>query len=177
MADFEKAVEKLFIKEGYKSDDKDDSGGLTIWGIASLYFPYEVKVMASMQPEEAKEYVKDIYKSHYWDKLKGDEIQSQEIAEMLFDMSVNAGVVNTITMMQKTINGIMKRIHNTIIGNLSEDGILGDKTLESINWFRDKYDNAIKNAFIAKRVQYYMGIVDMYPKNAKYLLGWLNRVD
>jgi lysozyme family protein len=44
-----------------------------------------------------------IYKKKFWDKIKGDEINSQELANQIYDMSVNAGVSAGIKLAQRIV--------------------------------------------------------------------------
>ena len=69
-----KIIEFILQHEGYKSNDPDDSGGLTIWGISAKSHPIEVKEMALISKEEAKKIAINIYKKEYWDEIEGDNI-------------------------------------------------------------------------------------------------------
>ena len=64
---YDKAFDILCKLEGYISNLKHDDGELTIWGIASKFYPDHVKKMSKMSQDEAKEYAKSFYKKHFWD--------------------------------------------------------------------------------------------------------------
>lgn len=123
MANFDAAFNKVIKFEGGYVNDKDDRGGETYLGIArnfhgkSTMWKYvdEAKAanpgvsnskLTSILKKDTRidDEVKRIYKHLYWDKVKGDELVSQKIAEQLFDMGVNAGIVTAIKLMQKTLN-------------------------------------------------------------------------
>lgn len=56
----------LFGAEGYVSNNAHDKGKLTIFGVASRWWPNEVAAMLKMTPEAAREYAKAFYLTHYW---------------------------------------------------------------------------------------------------------------
>lgn len=71
-------------------------------------------------------YAHNLFKIHFWDKLQGDFIISQKVAETLADHAINAGNGSAIKVIQKTLN--------TYFGNnLAVDGGLGSLTLTAIN--------------------------------------------
>jgi lysozyme family protein len=97
MADFQQAFLRTIIHEGGYSNDPDDSGGPTQWGISSKAYPtLDVK---SLTLDDAKA----IYKRDYWDAIDGDKIPDQRIAEILFDAAVNHGVAGALRM-EKTVD-------------------------------------------------------------------------
>jgi lysozyme family protein len=61
----------------------------------------------------------DFYKAKIWDAVKGDEIKSQIIAEMLADMKSSAGG-NGVKQIQKALG-------------ITQDGGAGPQTIEAIN--------------------------------------------
>jgi len=93
--DFERCLNFVFRWEGEYSNDKDDPGGLTIYGISSRSFPDAVKRMEEYykagKKAEAKEIAKGIYKKYFWDKIKGDGL-AKGWDLIVFDTAVNMGV-------------------------------------------------------------------------------------
>jgi hypothetical protein len=87
---FNKCLPFIFQHEGYRSEDKNDPGGLTIWGIASAFYPEEVKQMDKMTPEEAKKVASEIYYKNYWMPLNCDNYMDKH-ALIIFDTGVNMG--------------------------------------------------------------------------------------
>lgn len=91
---FEKAMPFVFSHEGYKSNDANDPGGLTIWGIDTQSHPVEVKQMSVMTADAAKEVAKNIYYKLYWAPIA--TMNLQPIAGLaVFDTGVNMGVVTS----------------------------------------------------------------------------------
>src|ERR1017187_9416771 len=90
---FNYAVNIVLEHEGGYSDDSDDPGGKTNFGITEkdlqdhareLNLPLDVKELGRVEAEY-------FYKKVYWDKYHYDAIKSLPIATKIFDMAVNMG--------------------------------------------------------------------------------------
>ena len=117
MADFEAAIVKTLINEGGAkvTDDPEDRGGLTKFGISQRSYPnVDIRNLTEQQ-------AKEIYKRDFWDKVKADDIQSQEMAENLFDTAVNMGPRTASRLAQLALD--IEPI----------DGIIGQKTIAALN--------------------------------------------
>ena len=92
---WEKAINFVLEKEGGYSNDPQDTGGVTIYGIAKKYHPKEVEQMESLwkqgKKDECKEIAKMIYKDEYWDKINGDSLPYPRDI-IMFDIAVNMGI-------------------------------------------------------------------------------------
>lgn len=121
--------------------------------------PVTAAEMQSLTKDEALQ----IYKSKYWDAIRGDEIKSQTIANFLADMKSSAGG-NGVKQIQKALN---------VLGeNVSVDGSVGNQTIEAIN----RQNTAeLNNAFRKEMIQYYNSIGG--GTNAQFLNGWLSSLD
>lgn len=105
-----------------------------------------------------------IYKVNYWDRIKGDSINSQLLADILADMKSSAGG-NAIKEMQRTLNDLGE--------SLSIDGSFGSATLAALNRKILLIGEAkIYNRFRERMVAYYKSINNPYEKQ---LIGSLNR--
>ena len=105
-----------------------------------------------------------IYKVKYWDKIKGDSISSQLIADLLADMKSSAGG-NAIKELQKVLNH-----HGE---NLAIDGAFGSASLAALNrQINRRGEITIYNAFRDAMEQYYKRINSPYERQ---LIGSLNR--
>ncbi|BDS12393.1 glycosyl hydrolase 108 family protein [Aureispira anguillae] len=97
-----------------------------------------------------------IYKLKYWDKIQGDSIQSQAIADLLADMKSSAGG-NAIKEMQGTLNDFGEQ--------LSIDGAFGQASLQALNRQIGRRGQApIFNAFRERMIAYYLRINSPYQK-------------
>lgn len=135
MANFELEYSHLLKVEGGYVNDKDDNGGETYKGIARKFNPkwtgwIIVDAIKSSYPntfkkeldnnEDLKRRVKLFYKTNYWDKLRLDEVNNQEIAHQLFDDAVNRGVKATILIAQNSLH-------------MSRTGVMSDELIYNLN--------------------------------------------
>ena len=155
MADFEPAVVKTIRREGGDTltDDPDDPGGLTRYGISKRAHP-EVDPR-NLSLESAKE----IYRKEYWNPCQGDAIKSQLVAELLFDSAVNMGVSQAIKLAQ-------------IAAGLDVDGVLGGATMQALN---ESDPATFAAAFTLAKITRYLALVKKNRKLEKYFYGWVRR--
>ena len=105
-----------------------------------------------------------IYKVQYWDKIQGDFIESQALADILADMKSSAGG-NAIKEMQRTLNDLGER--------LLVDGALGLASVQALNRQILRVGQArIFNAFRQRVIAYYKRINSPYERQ---LIDSLNR--
>ena len=105
-----------------------------------------------------------IYKVQYWDKIQGDLIQSQALADILADMKSSAGG-NAIKEMQRTLNDLGER--------LLVDGAFGVASVQALNRQILRVGQArIFNAFRQRMIAYYRRINSPYERQ---LIDSLNR--
>lgn len=122
MANYNIAYNKVIKVEGGYANDPDDAGGETYMGISRKFNPNAKfwKVIDEIKSKNKnitnKEMnailkknnsiigeIKNIYKNKYWDKLYLDNLNSQKIAEELFDTAVNMGVSVAIKILQNSL--------------------------------------------------------------------------
>ena len=163
MAEFGKYAPLLRQLEGGFVDDPDDAGGATYAGVTLKVFRSYYGGDRTVEDLKGISNIEwcNIMKTGYWDRLQADRIESQGVAEMLADWAVNSGVRPAV----KGVQGLL---------GVRQDGIVGDMTIAAMNGEDPQrlfYD--IK----AARKQYYMDIVERKASNAKFLKGWLNRLE
>jgi lysozyme family protein len=137
VADFLTAYKKLDEVEGGYANDPADKGGETIFGIARKFHPdwpgwtlLDVLKQAPNFPHiaevnpELKGAAGVFYRQEYWNRLRGDDIPQQEIADYLFDTAVNFGLGQAVKFLQESLNEIAT--------TLTVDGALGQATLSAI---------------------------------------------
>ncbi len=108
-----------------------------------------------------KEDAIEVIRKLYWNVFKADTILSQSVAEAIVDFAFNCG--NTT---------VAKKIQNFV--NVDVDGIVGKNTIFYVN----QHDpHPFFDAIQKMRKEHYYTIVQAKPSNAKYLNGWLNRVN
>ncbi len=105
--------------------------------------------------------VKPIYKTYYWDIIKGDQIDNQAIAEFVTDFVVNSGATKSkISLIQKIVN-------------VKQDGIFGTQTINAINRHNPKL---LFEKLYKFRVNFYKRICANDRTQSKFYKGWINRI-
>lgn len=185
MADYKLALSKLLPKEGLYDNDKDDPGGETVWGITRRDHPSDaVWVIVDAHksnPEFPKilsglvnlnEAVEAHYKPSYWDKVRGDEIISQAVAEELFDTAVNCGIGTAIKILQKLLN--VGNRNTSDYADTEEDGVFRDSDLADLGLLASRRGESaiVKGLNILQGARYYE-ICKSNPKMEKYWWGWI----
>ena len=110
---FDKAVKFTLLAEGIISDDPKDTGGLTVFGISSKWFPDVCKQLHKLVLEGKIEVARDLaiafYKEKFWDK-SGCEVLTangyEQLAICLFDTAVNCGVAKAKSFMKDSYDWI-----------------------------------------------------------------------
>ena len=99
------------------------------------------------------------YKMKYWDKMLGDEIISQKIADEIFIFGVNVGIARAIKEAQKIVGA-------------NSDGVFGEQTLRAINSYDEsKFDKE----FDEIEIRYYEELIKANPSFRVYARGWKSR--
>lgn len=154
MSDFKLAVEKVLKHEGgYTPGLVGDAGGETNFGISKRAYPsVDIKALT-------REQAIDIYRKDYWNPLY-DRIESQELANSLFDMGVNAGVRRAVKMLQR----VLVELSGTPI---TVDGVFGLQTLEDVNMASPV---KLLTEYTEARLAYYQSL-----GKPQFMRSWTNR--
>lgn len=172
MANIKEALEITLKHEGGYVFDKDDPGGETYKGVArnanpnwrgwviidkfrnDVNFPLCLNDNINLYDE-----IISLYKSNYWDVIKGDLIENQEIANKAFDIAINMGPITASKLLQMTLDVVV-------------DGKIGDNTLKALNETNvELFMSEFRLVIIAR----YMSICKSRYKSRKYLYGWIKR--
>lgn len=99
---FDRAFELLMEFEGGYSDDLNDAGGKTMYGISVNNFPREfAEISALTAPQDRIDYAMSFYKITFWDPIEADGLPDKlDIAA--FDFAVNSGVSRAKRLLQVT---------------------------------------------------------------------------
>jgi lysozyme family protein len=149
-----KIINHVINNEGGYVNNPNDSGGETNFGITKRTYPN--LDIENLTRSEAV----GIYKKDFWDKYNFDKIRNFDVAQKLFDMSVNMGHKQAVKLLQQAHGG------------LHVDGIMGTITFGEINQGRPEQ---LLEKFREKIANFYRELVVRNPKNAVFLKGWLKR--
>lgn len=143
---------------GY-TNDPDDPGGETCWGIAKRFHP-EVNI-DTLTKDEAKV----IYKVYYWTPLNLEAIGAfyPRLAIKIFDTGVNIGIGRAGKILQKALNSLDPDYP------LEVDGKIGRFTVAKVAKFSEL---ELLESFMQLQRDHYFKI-----GNTKFIKGWLRRAD
>jgi lysozyme family protein len=155
MSKFEPAFKIMIEHEGGYTNDPEDIGGKTRFGVSKRSHP-DVDI-----EHLTLEHAKQIYKKEYWDSIRLDEINDQTIANKVFDIGVNIGTRRIIGLLQSAINMAQSVIRLVV------DGRMGDKTIAACN---DCHPQVLMSFLKPIIINYYRSL-----DRPKYIKGWINR--
>ena len=177
MASFENAIVNTFKAEGGFQNDPNDNAnyinGILIGtnrGISAQAYYHAfrhiptVEQMKNLRVEDAKK----IFKLNYWDKIGGDIIVNQSVAELMFQFVIGSGTgqISDLKDIANIVNGVDVLIEN--------DYPFIKKELDFINSLpQQKYFNALWKW----RLNFYDIVVKRNPAKQKFLQGWKNRLN
>lgn len=168
MAQFQPAIANTELNEGGYSFTPNDAGGETYRGISrrnwpnwsgwpivdvaksQAFFPTSLDSNAPLQAE-----VIQFYRTNYW---RFDGINRQDVANKIFDLCVNVGMVHGIKIAQ-------------LAAGCNVDGRYGPQTEAAINNFNGDILPIIR----MKAEEYHRAIVSTHPEDAVFLRGWIHR--
>ena len=153
--------------EGGWSDHKNDKGGKTNMGITLKTWKscgYDKDGDGIIDERDLKlineQDVFNVFKKHYWDRYRGDDIRNQSIANIVVDwlwMSGNHAIINV----QKLLS-------------IKADGVVGPITINTINQANQRELFAqIKRI----RKEFFEKVCRDNPTQNVFLKGWLRRLD
>lgn len=164
---FLECMKVIFHAEGGYSDDPKDRGDRTNLGITEITLKeaYRRKIVGH---DDIKKITKEeallIYFSMYWKKCGAYKLP-EPLDLFVFDCAVNSGPMRAIVLLQHVLCAISIPV--------TVDGLLGPNTLESVNASVQVY---LEEAYLKRRIGYYINIVKNDPSQKRFLNGWKNRI-
>lgn len=163
MADASKLKPFILKWEGGFVNDPLDKGGATNKGVTLKTFKQffgQDKTVDDLKKITDDQWLK-IFKAGYWNPFKADEIWNQSIANICVDWAYNSGAATAIRKVQEVLG-------------VKVDGQFGPKSLQTLN---SKVPQKLFNDIKQKRIDFVNNIVKKNPTQAKFLKGWLNRIN
>jgi lysozyme family protein len=171
MAQFQLFLPTLLRFEGGFVNDPHDPGGATNMGVTLATFKRYAKPLLGVLPtldnlrEMTDRQAAKIYKVEYWDRIYGDDISLQPLADIVFDFYVNAGS-HAIVCLHQVLN--TNGANHTVTHTLTPDVVVALEHHDPVRIYTQYKD--------ARRA-YYVGLVHQHPALRRYLNGWLARLD
>ena len=172
---FNHAIEMVLNHEGGYSNDTDDPGGETNFGITLRFLkevnPVFLKKIGIINPDSSaiKKLTKDqaiaLYRHGFWDKYNYDAINSPTLSAKIMDTAVNVGAFRAHMFLQSALN-LLGGYH------LDIDGILGGHTIAAAN---DIDSDWLLRQLRLNLEDYYLGLIKKYPNLEKFKDGWIAR--
>jgi lysozyme family protein len=120
----------------------------------------------------AKSMVPQFYQNEFWDVIKADLLNSQKVANRLFEQSVNSNPVFVIKNLQNIMNALAT-IDSAVI---DVDGKMGPATIARCNALSSKhYEDAIEFALRSVYLTFLLGRAQNDKTQRVFTLGWINR--
>lgn len=181
MANFDIAEAITRRNEGGYANNPADTGGETYAGIARNHWPKwegwniidgikkyfkenRITITAGNINTAAKKsqsltlMISQFYKKNFWDVLKLDLINDQQLANSVYDFGVNSGTSRSAKYLQ-------------LSAGVKDDGIIGKQTLAAVNSADRK---VIYYDFNKRRETFYKSIAK--GNQAQFLKSWLSRL-
>ena len=189
MADFNISFRIVMQSEGGYSFNLADIGGETYRGVSRKWNPswQGWKIIDQLHHEpgfprnlenaaELQLMVKQFYRINFWNSLWLDKITSQQVANELFDISVNMGQAVAAEIAQRSLNLMNK--NQKLFPNLKVDGRIGELSAKAINnicLMRANHDTFLKalNVFQGWK---YISICEKDESQEEFFIGWMGRV-
>lgn len=155
-------VQALGRESYWFTDDPDDAGGATAWGLTlCLAKAYGIGTVDDLKAISAEK-LASIYRAAFW-RFDGLD---QRVATKLLDLAANEGLHPAIHQAQAALVEFGVTV--------AQDGAYGHDTETAMN---ASSPDAILRGIAAEAKDYYEARVANRPKNAKYLAGWLKRAE
>ena len=192
MADFTLSYDRIIGgKEGGYSNHRADRGGETYKGVSRLWWPGwpgwprvdVAKVQAGFPTNlehdlALQQFVRMFYKDQFWNRILGDRLPAQPVADELFDQGVNMGVHKAVDNLQRECNLLNRsdRGPKQLFPDLKRDGGLGPTTLEaSIILIEGGDAERIVKGMNRLQHGHYVGLIESDRTQEAFYRGWLDR--
>lgn len=160
MTAFSDALSRVLVHEGGYVNHPADPGGATNFGVTQrVYDAYRLRKGRTAQPVKSitKAEVDEIYRSQYWDAIKGDKLPPG-VSYVVMDGAVNSGSKQSIKWLQRALD-------------VPADGVLGEVTLAALAASND-HDKLVDA--ICDRRMAFLRALKTFPTFGR---GWTRRVD
>jgi lysozyme family protein len=161
---FTKALNDVLVYEGGYSNNPNDKGGETNKGIIqSVYNAYRTSKKLPIQSVKnlSNDELREIYYKNYWLAGSCDKMPPL-LAPVHFDTCVNCGLVQANKFLQRALGVV-------------DDGIIGPKTLASIQGLGFKGMEDVLFQYMDKRTNFYIDLAIKDNTQLVFLKGWLSR--
>ncbi len=185
MSHFDDQYDILGPKEGRYSNNPNDSGGETMWGVTAAVarrhgYTGEMRDMP-------RSVAKAICRADYWDWLRLDEVAllSPKIAGELFDSAINCGTSRAGKWLQTALNAF--NLRGSYYADIAVDGSVGPGTIAAYQAYfrvrgkahgREAAEAVLFRALDGQQRAFYLNLSQERQKDEDFVFGWiLNRTE
>jgi len=148
----------------------DNDGGQVRFGVNSRSNPQALADgFYTMSKDDALAYAENVFVMKYWNRIDGDAVNNQRVANQFADLDFNSGN-EAVFIMQRAANRFQEK-------PIVVDGKFGPMTLDAINFVPDQL--ALLDAIKAQAIVFYQGLVKQDPVkyNAQIYRSWVSRLN
>lgn len=187
MANSKTAIERVLMYEGVYDNDPIDPGGETVFGITRKYQSNwegwkrvdEIKqsgigplISIIGSDAEVKRCAFNYYNS-LWESLFLSQVQSQPLADCIYNGCINQGQKRTLIWLQYVLNALSVKSED-----INEDGLMGVGTINRLSALENNGKaDLMLDLLKAQRIAAYTVTVHNREDSLKYIQGWLNRIN
>lgn len=174
MNDFDTAFASVVGIEGGYSNNPNDSGGETMFGI-TIAVARENGYTGPMR-DMPLSFAKRVYKRKYWDINKLDAVAelSYSIAYEMFDTGVNLGATRAAEFLQSSLNVFNRRGKD--YRDIAEDGKIGPATLGALTAFlklrKAEGETVLLRDLNVQQGWFYRTLSQRRQKDEDFMFGW-----
>jgi lysozyme family protein len=169
---FQSCIVSILEHEGGLTNDKQDPGGITNWGISLRYLKtmgLDLNGDGVINDEDIiglpKQGAVEIYRKYWWDKYRYAAFNELVVVEKVFDMAVNMGGITAHKLLQIAINRLRRQ-------PITVDGLLGGQTFGAAN---STDGNELRQQLRDCAEHRYIEILSENPGMEWARNGWMNR--
>lgn len=167
-------IDALVGREGGYTNDKDDDGGETNFGITvAVARAFGFNGPMDDMPRTTAVL---IYTQRYWLQPSFDTIDhfDSALAEKLLDFGVNCGTETATKAMQRCLNVLNEQASS--YADITIDGRIGSMTIAALRAFIQKRGDEGSKTLVfmvaAQQSNYYLNLAEKKPLDEKYEYGW-----
>lgn len=172
---FQHAFLATIGREGDYSDDPDDAGGATRFGITEAV----ARANGYHGPMRDLPYAKavEIARAQYWDIQRLDDVAklAPAVAAELFDTGYHAGVATAGAFLQRALNALNHR--GADYPDVKVDGVIGPMTLAALRAYLAMRGaegaDVLFKALNCLQGAAYINDVEQRPRDERFVYGWI----
>jgi lysozyme family protein len=175
---FDKAFQSTFLDERGYSNNPNDPGGKTRYGVT------EAVARAHRYTGDMKDlplsFAKHVWRSDYWDAINLDAVdaKSERVADKLFNAGINLGPETVAPWIQRVLNAMNG--NGTDYPDIRVDGKIGKKTIGAFDEYLKRYAAypavpVMLKALNSLQGEHYLHLAEANRKLETFTFGWFNK--